>query len=91
MSKIKLSIKEEELELLVSSLLFSSSVNIVSNTEEAYQKQLIDLAVKLKNLKPDLNLKDIQFIEEENYEDKWSEEIFENFKENIEIINFEHI
>ena len=91
MSKLKIPLKEEDLELIISSLLFSSSVNIVSNTQESYQKSLVDLAIKLKAYKPDLNLKDIQFIEEENYEDQWSKEIFENFKENFETVDLDRV
>lgn len=91
MSNIKLSLTKKELDLVISSLLFSSSVNVVSNTQEEYQKSLIDLAIKLKESAPDLHLKNIQFIEEENYEDQWSKDILKNFKDNIEIINFEQV
>lgn len=91
MSNITPTLNEEELELVISSLLFSSSVNVVSNTEEYYQKRLIDVAIKLKNLKPDINLSHIQFIKEDNYEDQWSCDILENFSDNIEIVGFEHI
>jgi len=91
MSNITPTLNEEELELVISSLLFSSSVNVVSNTEEYYQKRLLDVAIKLKKLKPDISLSHIQFIKEDNYEDQWSCDILENFSDNIEIVGFEHI
>lgn len=91
MSNIKPSLTENELNLIISSLLFSSSVNVVSNTQEDYQRSLIELAVKLKKLAPDIRLNNIQFIEEENYEDQWSSDILNNFADNIEIVNFDQV
>jgi len=91
MSNIKLSLTKKELDLVISSLLFSSSVNVVSNTQEEYQKSLVELAIKLKESSPDLQLKNIQFIEEENYEDQWSKDILTNFKDNIEVVNFDQV
>jgi len=91
MTQISAELTPQELELLISSLLFSSSVNVVSNTQEAYQKQLIELAIKLKQSLPDIQLNHIQFIEEEDYEDQWSSDILEHFKENLETINFDKI
>ena len=88
---INVSVTEEELATLISGLLFSSSVNIVSTVEEDYQKKLVDLAVKLKEIRPQIKLSSIQFIQEDCYEDQWSEDIFSNFKENLEVVNFEKI
>lgn len=91
MANIKPTLTENELSLIISSLLFSSSVNIMSNTQEAYQRSLVDLAIKLKQHKPELKLEYIQFMEEENYEDLWSSDILTHFKENIEIVNFDQV
>lgn len=91
MANIKVTLKENELEEVISALLFSSSVNIISSTDASYQRKLIDLAIKLKDLKPDIKIQNVQFIEEENYEDEWSQDILENFQENIEVVNFEQI
>ena len=91
MANIKVTLKESELEEVISALLFSSSVNIISSTDTSYQRKLIDLAIKLKDLKPDIKIQNVQFIEEENYEDEWSQDILENFKDNIEVVNFEQI
>ena len=91
MANIKVTLKESELEEVISALLFSSSVNIISSTDTSYQRKLIDLAIKLKDLKPDIKIQNVQFIEEENYEDEWSQDILENFGDNIEVVNFEQI
>ena len=91
MANIKVTLKESELEEVISALLFSSSVNIISSTDTSYQRKLIDLAIKLKDLKPDIKIQNVQFIEEQNYEDEWSQDILENFGDNIEVVNFEQI
>ena len=91
MANIKVTLKESELEEVISALLFSSSVNIISSTDTSYQRKLIDLAIKLKDLKPDIKIQNVQFIEEQNYQDEWSQDILENFGDNIEVVNFEQI
>lgn len=91
MSNISVTLTEEELKTAISGLLFSCSVNVVSNTDLSYQEQLFILAKKLKELKPDVKLSDIQFVKEQDYEDLISERILENFKENIEITSFDNI
>ena len=91
MSNISVTLTEEELKTAISGLLFSCSVNVVSNTDLSYQEQLFNLAKKLKELKPDVKLSDIQFVKEQDYEDLISERILENFKENIEITSFDNI
>ena len=91
MANIKATLKEDELETIISALLFSSSVNVISNTDVSYQRKLVDLAIKLKDLSPEIKLQNVQFIEEDNYEDEWSKDILENFEDNIEVVNFEQI
>jgi hypothetical protein len=91
MSNISVTLTEEELKTAISGLLFSCSVNVVSNTDLSYQEQLFILAKKLKELKPDVKLSDIQFVKEQDYEDLISERVLENFKENIEITSFDNI
>lgn len=91
MSNIDIKLTEEELSNAISSLLFSCSVNVVSNTEDEYQQRLLSLAEKLKTYQPDIKLKNVQFIQEENYEDSVSEKVLSSFKENIEITNFDNV
>lgn len=93
MSKtISVQMTEQELAAAVSALLFSSSVNVISNTNEEFQRELFDLAKKLKEFKSNLVLEDIQFLKEENYEDSLSEEILKTFSSNFkQIVNFENL
>ena len=87
MSTTNVTLTDEELNVAISGLLFSCSVNIVSDTDLAYQTKLLSLAKKLKDLKPDIKLEGIRFIKEEDYEDETSPLILEAFKNNIEITN----
>lgn len=91
MSTVNITLTEKEIETAISGLLFSCSVNITSNTDSDYQLELLTLAKKLKNLKPDIKLCNIQFLKEENYEDTTSSEILEHFNNNIEITTFDNV
>lgn len=91
MSTVNVTLTKEELETAISGLLFSCSVNVVSNTDLSYQERLFDLAKKLKDLDISVKLNDIQFIQEQDYEDAISERILEHFKTNIEITSFEGV
>lgn len=88
---INLTLDQESLAATISSLLFSCSVNIMSNTDEEYQRQLFRVAKKLKQQNPQIKLSGIQFLKEENYEDTISSEVYEEFKNNLEVVTFEHI
>lgn len=89
MSTINVTLTNEELEAAISGLLFSCSVNVVSDTDLAHQTRLLDLAKKLKEAKPDIKLNSVRFIKEESYEDETSPEILNIFKSNIEITTFD--
>ena len=91
MSNVNINLTEKELETAISGLLFSCSVNVVSNTDKKFQTELLDLAKKLKQINPEVKLENIQFLKEENYEDKTSEQILEDFKQNLETVTFEQI
>jgi hypothetical protein len=91
MSNINIALTEKELEMAISSLLFSCSVNVVSNTDFSYQELLFSLAKKLKDLKPDVKLPDIQFIKEQDYEDSISEKLLNSFQDNLSITTFEGV
>lgn len=88
---LKIEMQEEELASVISSLLFSCSVSVVSNTNEEYQTELFNLAKSLKQIKPDIKLDNIQFLKEDYYEDLISSEVFKEFKDNMEITTFEHV
>lgn len=81
----------EELETAISGLLFSCSVNIVSETNLECQQRILNLAKRLKNLVPDIKLNSVCFLKEESYEDESSADILEEFKNNLEITTFEHV
>jgi hypothetical protein len=91
MSNINIALTEKELNTAIAGLLFSCSVNVVSNTSLEYQTELLQLAKKLKELKPDIKLANIEFVQEEDYEDEISSLLLESFKDNIEVTTFEHI
>lgn len=87
-------VSESQLATIISGLLFSCSVNVVSNsyaTNEEYVKELYELAKKLKNIKPDISLTGIQFLEEIHYEDTMSGEILRDFEHNVEVITIEEL
>jgi len=91
MSTVNVTLTEEELRTAISGLLFSCSVNVVSNTNLEYQTELLQLAKKLKELKPDVKLGDIQFVKEDDYEDETSPLILEAFENNIEVTSFDWV
>jgi len=77
---------ERQLSTIISGLLFSCSVNIVSETSKEYQRELYELAKLLLTIKPDIKLESVQFLEEENYEDEFSKDILTTFEGNIEVV-----
>ena len=89
MSNINVELTKQELEVAISGLLFSCSVNVVSNTDLSYQERLFELAKKLKTYSSDIKLTDIQFVKERDYEDLISERILETFGKNLEITTFD--
>ena len=90
-SPLKIELQEDGLASVISSLLFSCSVSVVSNTNEDYQAELFNLAKTLKQIKPDIKLDNIQFLKEDCYEDSISADVFKEFENNLEITTFEHI
>lgn len=88
---ININLEEKELEVLISSLLFYSSVNIVSDSNNNFQKNALDLALKLKEHQPEIKLEQIQFLKEQEYEDEWSESILTGFKDNIKTVTFDEV
>lgn len=83
---LNIEMTEKQLSTIISGLLFSCSINVVSETNKEYQKELYDLAKLLRGLKPDIKLENVQFVEEENYEDDFSIQIKKDFEGNIEVV-----
>jgi len=90
-NNITIEMTEKQLATAISGLLFSCSVNVVSNVNEEYQRELLDLACLLKTVRPDIKLQDIQFLKEDNYEDSLSQSILEEFRPNLEILTFDQV
>lgn len=88
---VNINLTEQELETVISALLFSCSVNVTSNTNEEFQTELFNTAKLLKKHKPDIKLNNVQFLQEEDYEDSISSELFEEFKNNLEVTKFDHV
>lgn len=88
MSNINLNLTKEELAATISALLFSSSVNVVSDTSEEFQTKLVGIAKKLKESCPNIQLNDVRFIVEEDYQEKCSEDILKEFATNIKTTDF---
>lgn len=88
---ITLTLTERQLSTIVSGLLFSCSVNVVSNTNEEYQQELFELARTIKSAYPTIKLTDVQFLKEDNYEDELSPLVFEEFGSNMELLTFEQV
>ena len=86
-----ITLTEKELNTAISSLLFSCSVNVISNTDSEFQHELLSLAKALKHYKPDIQLENVQFIQEEDYEDSISRELHEHFKDNISVTSFDRV
>lgn len=88
---LNVEITEDELGTIITGLLFSCSVNIVSETSSEFQNKLYELANKLKTYKEDIKLEGISFIKEENYEDETSQKILEKFHSNLDITTFDQV
>lgn len=91
MPNITIALTEKELATAISGLLFSCSVNVVSDTDLDYQTEMLSLAKKLKDVKPDIKLEHVRFVKEEDYEDVTSPEILNCFETNMEITNFDNV
>jgi len=91
MKKIQVELTHEELESVISALLFTSSISIIGSVDEVRQQQLVGLAQKLKTNDPKIKLKFIEFIQEEQYEDECSQKIYEEFKNNLNVVTFEGV
>jgi hypothetical protein len=91
MSTINVILTEKEIETVVSGLLFSCSVNVVANTDKDFQLNLLEVATKVKNYLPSVELTNIQFLKEENYEDDISEKVLKEFENNLKMVTFEEV
>ena len=88
---INISFTENQLATVISGLLFSCSVNVVSNVNEKFFLELFELAKSLKTLKPEIKLDNVQFVKEKDYEDQLSDVVLEEFHTNMQLVTFEQV
>jgi hypothetical protein len=86
-STVTLDLKQEEANTLLEALLFASSINVGANWSERDINKMVTLSKKLKQqLNGSTKLDHIVFYEEENYEDKWTQDVFNFFRDNLNIV-----
>ena len=86
-STVTLDLKQEEANTLIEALLFASSINVGANWSERDFNKMVTLSKKLKQqLNGSTKLDHIVFYEEENYEDKWTQDVFNFFRDNLNIV-----
>lgn len=86
-STVTLELKQDEANMLLEALLFASSVNVGADWTEKDINKMVTLSKKLKRqLNGSTNLENIVFYQEENYEDSWTQTVFNFFKKDLNII-----
>jgi len=86
-STVTLEIKQDEANMLLEALLFASSVNVGANWNEKDINKMVSLSKKLKNqLNGSTKLNNIVFYQEENYEDSWTQSVFNFFKNDLTVV-----
>ncbi len=86
-STITLELKQEEANMVIEALLFASSVNVGADWDEKDINKMVSLSKKVKTeLNGSTKLNNIVFYQEENYEDDWTQSVFDFFKDNLNII-----
>jgi len=84
---VTLDLKDEEANILLEALLFASSVNVGASWEEKDINKMVSLSKKIKKyLNGSTKLEHIVFYEEENYEDSWTQTVFNFFKKELNVI-----
>lgn len=86
-STVTLELKQDEANMLLEALLFASSVNVGADWTEKDITKMVSLSKRLKRqLNGSTNLENIVFYQEDNYEDKWTQSVFNFFKRDLNII-----
>ena len=86
-STVTLEIKQDEANMLLEALLFASSVNVGADWTEKDINKMVSLSKKLKNqLNGSTKLSNIVFYQEENYEDSWTQSVFNFFKNDLTVV-----
>jgi hypothetical protein len=86
-STITLELKQDEANALLEALLFASSVNVGADWTEKDITKMVSLSKKLrKELNGNTKLDKIVFYQEDNYEDKWTQSVFNFFKNDLNVV-----
>ena len=86
-STVTLELKQEEANILLEALLFATSVNVGADWTEKNINKMVFLSKKLKRqLNGSTKLDNIVFYKEDNYEDKWTQSVFNFFRKDLNII-----
>ena len=86
-STITLELKREEANMVIEALLFASSVNVGADWKEKDINKMVSLSKKVKTeLNGSTKLDNIVFYQEENYEDDWTQSVFNFFKEDLTVV-----
>lgn len=89
-STVTLELKQDEANTLLEALLFASSVNIGADWSEKDITKMVSLSKKLRNvLNGNTKLNKIVFYQEENYEDKWTQSVFNFFKKDLNVVSLQ--
>lgn len=86
-STITLELKREEANMVIEALLFASSVNVGADWDERDINKMVSLSKKVKTeLNGSTKLSNIVFYQEENYEDDWTQSVFNFFRDDLTVI-----
>ena len=90
-STLTLTLKQEEANIIIEALLFASSVNVGAVWKEKDINKMISLSKKVKTeLNGSTKLNNIVFYQEENYQDDWTQSVFNFFKEDLNVVSLQH-
>jgi hypothetical protein len=86
-STITLELKRDEANMVIEALLFASSVNVGADWGEKDINKMVSLSKKVKTeLNGSTKLNNIVFYQEENYEDDWTQSVFNFFKDDLTVV-----
>jgi len=86
-STITLELKHDEANAILEALLFASSVNVGADWDEKDINKMVSLSKKVKTeLNGSTKLNNIVFYQEDNYEDDWTQTVFNFFKDDLNVI-----
>jgi hypothetical protein len=89
-STITLELKQDEANMVIEALLFASSVNVGADWDEKDINKMVSLSKKVKTeLNGSTKLNNIVFYQEENYEDDWTQSVFNFFKDYLNVVSLQ--